>query len=569
MDGFFCPQCQRVNRPNVKYCAHCGTKMSAQPVANPYGTGKLPPGLILAGRYMIVAKIAQGGMGAVYEARDVSVKPAQPVLESPVHKPQRLAIKEMSFSMLGRLKPEHQKAVVEGFQREFEILSTLNHPNLVRAFHFFEEQGRQYFVMEYIEGHTLETILENQPPGRFLPIERVMEWAKQLCQVLVYLHAQVPPIIYRDLKPSNIMEVAGSHRLKLFDFGIARFYKPGKSTDTVRFGTDGYLAPEIVAQHSQTNEQTDIFALGVMLHQLLTRHDPQSGPWQHPPLRLLNQNVPERIAQAIERAMVLNPKQRTPSAVALRVDLFGSAQVLDGARSDAVPRGASSLQARPPFGTMASGQMVSPAAPYLSPADSFSAPAAVGQSPQQQPAATNVPSGIASAPVLELGAVQQGAIVTSCLQVMLPPACVGQVRSSVPWLLPEPARVTAADSRINLHVQTAKLVLASWAEAPDGDSLGQAQPGQGTRKPAWVQRLPRILRSWIEMHARFLIKLPQEHQGQVLVETPGSPIQKVTVKVTILPPSWMSLMGWLFVAGLMTLEAVLFAGLVLLILMNM
>jgi serine/threonine protein kinase len=118
-------------------------------------------------------------------------------------------------------------------------------------------------------GRTLESLIELLPPGAFFPLDHILDWARQLCDALHYLHSQTPPIIYRDLKPSNIMEVAGSHLLKLFDFGIARYYKPGQRSDTVRFGTDGYLAPEIVAYQTQTSKQTDVFALGAVLHQLL------------------------------------------------------------------------------------------------------------------------------------------------------------------------------------------------------------------------------------------------------------------------------------------------------------
>jgi serine/threonine protein kinase len=119
--------------------------MASQRTTDPFGTGKLPPGQVLNGRYLILGKIAQGGMGAVYEAKEVPSS-----LQGG-----KLAIKEMSFTLLDRLREDQRQVVVESFQREYEFLSELRHPNLVRAHQFFEESGRQYFVMEYIEGCTL------------------------------------------------------------------------------------------------------------------------------------------------------------------------------------------------------------------------------------------------------------------------------------------------------------------------------------------------------------------------------------------------------------------------------
>jgi serine/threonine-protein kinase len=287
--------------------------MTKKAPSNPYGTGKLLPGSALGTKYVIVEKIAQGGMSAVYEVRE----PKSPYTH------RRLALKEMSFAMLKVLDPRKQKLVINGFRREFKLLSKLSHPNLIRAYDYFEAQGRQYYVMEFIDGQTLETIMESQPMGQFLPIERVLIWARQLCEILTYLHDQNPPIIYRDLKPSNIMEVCGTQIVKLFDFGIARFYKPGKQSDTLRFGTNGYLAPEVIARRSQTNEQTDVYALGVMLHQLFTRYDPQIDPFHLPPICSINPSVPERISSAIERAISLDPSRRTRTARQVLTDLFG------------------------------------------------------------------------------------------------------------------------------------------------------------------------------------------------------------------------------------------------------
>ncbi len=461
--GIFCPLCQRVNQPGQKYCLHCGAEMQPlsasgdQSLVHPYGTGKIPPGMTLAGRYSVVTRLAQGGMGAVYEAKELGPEPA-PSGEA-IHisasdhvggslsglLSRRLAIKEMSFSMLKQLKPDQRQAVIDGFHREFELLSQLSHPNLVQAYQFFEEQGRQYYVMEFIDGRTLENILEGFPSDQFLPLDWVMSWARQLCDALDYLHSQSPPIIYRDLKPSNVMEVTGTHQIKLFDFGIARFYKPGKTGDTIRFGTEGYLAPEIVAYHSQTSKQTDVYALGVLLHELLTRHDPQLDPWRRPPIRSINPDVPEHIASAIERALILDPGQRTPSAVALLKDLFGP----ESASAPYSP--VSDRWSSPGLVQVEGSQLEKPVAGSVS---SSGAVRAAGVSREQR-SAPPAPPPIPSAPVipsahrlaskeskpaisignvqqLDLGCIQRGKVGSGVFQVTVLPSIQGQVKPASP-----------------------------------------------------------------------------------------------------------------------------------------
>jgi len=312
--GNLCSRCQRINRITVKYCVHCGSKMSGSLSEHPYGTGKLKPGFILGDDYQIVAKIAQGGMSAVYEVRQHGLTGDE----------QRLAMKEMSFTALQALKKDHQKIVIDGFRREFQLLSQLSHPNLVRAYDYFEYRDRQYYIMEFLQGQTLETILEAIPADEFIAVDRVLNWAQQVCAVLSYLHSQSPPVIYRDLKPSNIMEISGGSKIKLFDFGIARFYKPGQDYDTLRFGTDGYLAPEVLARQSQTNQQTDVYSFGVLIHQLLTGFDPQIDPFNIRPVRTINSLVPNSVAVAIDRAMNPDPTRRTATVHELLFDLFGS-----------------------------------------------------------------------------------------------------------------------------------------------------------------------------------------------------------------------------------------------------
>jgi serine/threonine protein kinase len=138
----------------------------------------------------------------------------------------------------------------------------------------------------------------------------------ELCDVLDYLHQQSPPIIFRDLKPGNVM-ITPADRVKLIDFGIARFFVPGKRKDTMAYGTHGYSAPEQYGD-GQTDARSDIYSLGVMLHELLTGHNPTTTPFQLPPARRFGSRLPEGVVRMIEKATQTNPTMRYQSAVALR-----------------------------------------------------------------------------------------------------------------------------------------------------------------------------------------------------------------------------------------------------------
>src|SRR5437879_9832503 len=150
----------------------------------------------------------------------------------------RVAIKEMSLENLDAV--EQQDALVR-FQQEAHLLETLNHPNLTRIYDAFSEGGRSFLVMDYIDGKTLLQLLQTR--GEPLPVDQVMRYAEQLCDVLTYLHQHNPPIIFRDLKPTNVMATQDGH-IYLIDFGIARFFKEGQNQDTTVLGSPGYAPPE-------------------------------------------------------------------------------------------------------------------------------------------------------------------------------------------------------------------------------------------------------------------------------------------------------------------------------------
>lgn len=290
-----CPHCGMALAPSVRICSRCGQ--------DPTNAQTLPPATGLVGqRYRIVRLIARGGMGAVHLATDM-------------HNPQESrALKELSME---RIKPEDLPELIDGFRREAQLLSALNHPNLVKVHDNFSEGGKEFLVMEYVQGQTLESLASR----RRLDETEVLGYAFQLCDVLIYLHTRTHPIIYRDLKPGNIMVETSTGILKLIDFGIVRFYKPGKHKDTKLLGTPGFAPPEQYGS-GQTDPRSDVFALGVTLHVLLTNLDVASNPWNYPPVRTLNSQVSKRLEQTIQRATELEIEKRYQSMVEMRAALI-------------------------------------------------------------------------------------------------------------------------------------------------------------------------------------------------------------------------------------------------------
>jgi serine/threonine protein kinase len=297
LTGALCAFCQSTNRPGATFCAHCGHALIAPPAgpaAPAEGIGQLPTGALLQDRYRILGRVAQGGMGAVYEALDEQ--------DGGLH----VAVKEMAHTSVA---PEDRTQALKDFMREATLLATLDHPNLPHFYGVFTEEGKYYLVMEFIEGHTLEQVVSGTTA--FLPESRVLIWAAQLCDVLAYLHRQDPPIIYRDTKPGNIILLDSEDHVKLIDFGIARFHRQGRSTDTAAFGTAGYAPPEQYG-NGQTDQRSDVYALAATLHHLLSGHDPVQNPFHWRPIRSYNPHVSRQVDQAIMRALELKPELRFP-----------------------------------------------------------------------------------------------------------------------------------------------------------------------------------------------------------------------------------------------------------------
>ncbi|MCX6381743.1 MAG: protein kinase [Armatimonadetes bacterium] len=255
---------------------------------------QLPQGTLLNNRYRILKAIGQGGMGMVYKAEHTRLQTI-------------VAVKEIRNS---ETDSADFRMALQLCEQEAQMLVRLNHPNLPKVSDAFSEKDRFYLVMDYIEGETLEARLTRNQ-GKPLNILQVVIWALQLADVLYYLHTQKPAIIFRDLKPSNIM-VRRDAQIFLIDFGIARRFHPGATKDTALLGSVGYSPPEQFG-HGQTDERSDIYSFGVTFHQLLTGADPLSTPFQFTPAILLNREIPEALSLLIGKCVALEPPSRPTS----------------------------------------------------------------------------------------------------------------------------------------------------------------------------------------------------------------------------------------------------------------
>jgi serine/threonine protein kinase len=263
-------------------------------------TGLLTPNHLLNQRYRILEQLGKGGFGAVYKAEDIQFGN------------RLVAVKEMRQS---GLSPEEMKEAAKAFEHEALMLAGLRHQHLPRIYDHFHDGGRWYLVMDFIEGETLEGHL-NKAKGGHLSVEEALRIGIQLCTVLNYLHTRQPPIIFRDLKPDNIMLTPDGH-VYLIDFGIARHFKPGQAKDTTAFGSPGYAAPEQYGK-AQTTPRSDIYSLGATLHRLLSGNDPSANKptiFDFPLLQLHAQPTPPEL-QTLNMRMVDKNESRRPANMA-------------------------------------------------------------------------------------------------------------------------------------------------------------------------------------------------------------------------------------------------------------
>jgi serine/threonine protein kinase len=275
----------------------------------------LQPGHLLGNRYQVIKALGQGGQSNVYLIQDTRLKG------------KKWVAKEMVAQYTD---PKDQAQAKVHFEREAQLLATLDHPNLPKVTDFFTEAGKHYLIMEYVAGEDLGSLLQKRQKP--FSEEEVAGWAIQIATVLYYLHKQNPPVVFRDIKPSNIMLEGGM--AKLIDFGIARLFNPTKKGDTLRIGSPGYSPPE---QYSgQTDPRSDIYSLGVTMHHLLTNQDPSrtQTPFKIPPIKAFNPKVSPKMIYIVEKATQMDPDKRYQNALELKNDLK---EIIAGGKTQLTP----------------------------------------------------------------------------------------------------------------------------------------------------------------------------------------------------------------------------------------
>jgi serine/threonine protein kinase len=307
--------------------------------------GSLQPGGTLQNRYRITGVLGVGGMGSVYLARDMNFTEAI----------RNVAVKEM---LNLNTDPGMRELMQRTFEREANILAELSHPAIPKIYDYFTSRDRAYLVMEYINGKDVEALINTMTD--FLPFEMIRKWSLEMCDVLEYLHAHQPPIVFRDIKPSNIM-IDSQGRIRLIDFGIAKAVQMNVNQKGTMIGTEGYSPPE--QYRGEASPQGDIYALGATLHHIATRKDPRIEPpfsFHERPIRAINPKIPPEFERVVLRALEYQPQNRFPTAVAMRDALvsLGGTSALNPAAAPMPAAPAPRPQATIDFAASA------PAAPY-------------------------------------------------------------------------------------------------------------------------------------------------------------------------------------------------------------
>ncbi len=341
-----CPACSAPLPPDARFCARCGRPASTMRAVAPSVTGgdpftvvnqqpsddHLPGGALLdGGRYRIVGMLNAGSFGAVYKAENSRLGG------------RHCAIKELRHN--AQLTPREQAESETWFTREADLLMDLRHPMIPRIWDQFTEGTRHYLVMDLVVGRNLEEAMEAEG-NRPLPEEVVLHWGLALCDVLAYLHGRQPPVVFRDLKPANIM-ITPEGALFLVDFGIARHLGALGLGGTLHagtiIGTPGYAPLEQYQGHA--DPRSDIFALGATLHRLLTGYNPETGtPLTFPPPRRLRPDVRPATESLLAHALALNASDRFPTVQALAQAINTSLKLLSPAPAHPTGAGPSSQQ---------------------------------------------------------------------------------------------------------------------------------------------------------------------------------------------------------------------------------
>lgn len=268
-------------------------------------------GTVIDGKYEILKQIGKGGMSIVYLAMDK-------------HLNKQWAVKEIKKTANGK----NEEVVVNSLITEANLMKKLDHPALPRIVDIIDNGQTIYVVMDYIEGESLDKVLDEFGAQ---PEDEVINWAIQICDALSYLHNQRPPIIYRDMKPANVM-LKPDGNVKIIDFGIAREYKGTSLSDTTVLGTRGYASPEHYGT-SETDPRSDIYTLGMTMHHLLTGVDPRTPGYVYAPVRQWNPELSEGVEEIINKCTQIDPQNRYQNCDELMYDLQHPNQIGKGIRN--------------------------------------------------------------------------------------------------------------------------------------------------------------------------------------------------------------------------------------------
>ncbi len=325
----------------------------------------LAKGSVLQKRYEIIKVLGVGGMGAVYLAQDLRFSGAK----------RMCAIKEMTSNTPD---PQVRRLGVETFKREANLLVQLRHPGIPTISDFFTESVRSYLVMEYVKGENLEEVLEKTEG--MLDEDRVLNWTVQICDVLVHLHGQTPPIVFRDLKPANIM-LGDGEKIALIDFGIAKTFETGEKHTMI--GTEGYSPPE--QYKGMMDPRVDIYALGATLHHLLTKRDPRLEPpftFHDEPAKLLNPTLSQETNDLTMKALEYDADKRFQTAQELQ-DVVSATLNRDKSAPGKASSGTQVLPSSPSSHTMPLTEQ--PAVPQQQPPQPYPPPQQPYPPPQYPP----------------------------------------------------------------------------------------------------------------------------------------------------------------------------------------
>lgn len=315
-----CSACNQENKPSARFCAYCGAALDVE--SSTLQSGQLVDG----GAYRVIRPLGKGGMGAVYLAGNTKAF-------------NRSCVVKEVIEYYDPTDPHERLRAIQRFESEARTLASLKHPGIPDIYAYFSEHGRNYLVMEYIEGPDLRQGLTHGKDGQIvkgrpLRVEDVVRYAIQLCEVLTYLEQRQPPVIHNDIKPANIILDKNSGRAVLVDFGTAKTRyarlgagRPGRQQSSV-YGTVGYAAPELY--DGKAEPRSDVYALAATTYHLLTDDDPRAHPFDFPKMDAL----PEPLRPVLRGALHVDVTER-PSAARFMERLENALRLVSGQPSDA------------------------------------------------------------------------------------------------------------------------------------------------------------------------------------------------------------------------------------------